>query len=195
MKHYLKKKNILFALALAFAYTTGIVFAAPNDSVSPLIHVGAGDQVVAELRVGSSIDTGAVLDANQTGKNVVFDGIDQFNGNSISASSQYASIFSVIFDGWMQNMIFVGKNGVDFLFTSDNFPSNSSVVSAGTQSSNLLDFWNVDVLPGPSSLVADLQKINIFGNLLSTNFNTTAGNIAGNMQVCVDSNGVLVPCP
>lgn len=191
MKKQNKTKYLIFS-ALAFVLVVGAtrVFAAPGDIVSPLIHKGAGSQLATELRLGASADTSALLDVNQTGKNAVFDGI---NGTSLDTQT----FMTVLGNSWFQDKIFVGKNR-DAVFTFFNDPVTGipiqPEISSNTQSSNNLSLWIADMNPGPATLVATLQKMNIFGGILSTDMNTAAGNITGTGQVCVDSVGTLILC-
>ena len=177
---YFKKNIILLVFLLLAGFVASSVFAAPGDSTSPLIHVGSGDQVVSDVRVGGSANTSAIFDVNESGKNAVFD------GSTTAATDANASLFTVLYNAWMQNVVFVGKNTISYL------NPNYQQISPAIQASSNLAIWTTSF---PGAGVATLQKINIFGGILSTNFNTAAGNTSGNAQVCVDANGTLVFCP
>jgi hypothetical protein len=187
MKKQNKTKYLIFS-ALAFVLVVGAtrVFAAPGDMVSPLIHKGAGSQLATELRLGASADTSALLDVNQTGKNAVFDGI---NGTSLDTQT----FMTVLGNSWFQDKVFVGKNR-DAVFNyspSATFPSPPlSPIPVDTKASASMNLWTNSYTAGTPIL----QKINIFGGILSTDMNTAAGNITGTGQVCVDSVGTLILC-
>lgn len=185
MKKQNKTKYLIFS-ALAFVLVVGAtrVFAAPGDMVSPLIHKGAGSQLATELRLGASADTSALLDVNQTGKNAVFDGI---NGTSLDTQT----FMTVLGNSWFQDKVFVGKNRDAALNWTVFYAPTAGSVPVNTQAAPTISLWTT---PFTTAGTATLQKINIFGGILSTDMNTAAGNITGTGQVCVDFVGTLILC-
>lgn len=173
MKKFLTQQiNFAYALIVMLALTIGVGFVGAvgqqNDyvnTISPLIHVGGGEQAVSGLRVGTC-SGGACIGS--------FDVRGALNNIALfDNTSSVSPLFLVTGNVGIVGKLFVGENAGPNL----SLWSNSYGGGAGG-------------LGGSGGFTIPLQRVNVYGNTRATNLTNTSAPAT----VCVDPSGVLVLC-
>jgi hypothetical protein len=195
MKKILTQKiNVLYAvvIALAAVFGTGYAvaeYAAPGQGIIPLIHTGGGDQSIQRLELGICPEDSSSLACGVL-SGVDFNALGSDGGLSLFARSLEPSpgpgsnfTFNVIGGTYFLGKLFIGQG-------------------AGTT----LLLWTRDYGGGINSFNVPLQKVNVHGNILSTElmtkqigYTSSGGpmvqNSNGDVRVCVENDGDIVLCP
>lgn len=192
MKNILKKIGyslIVIALAVGYVSATDTVLAAntsgsdihasaplaPTDDTSalnaikPLIHSGGGDQVVTGRMTLSSTIGAAFESISSIGRPSVFE----------KPAAVADSFFAVLGNSWVGGNMFVG-------IPRSSFDWQNSPFTLGSSHSWMTQFGTIG-----NYITADLQKVNVSGNVLSTNLTHS---VADSPNVCLNQFGSLVLC-
>jgi hypothetical protein len=189
IRHFL---GHIFVVVLVLVATAQVQALAPTknlgvlDGIDPLVHIGAGVQsIIGPLLVGSLYE----LVSNEYSLQVISKRNQQGNivGQSRPAifTRSIASGISNSFFTVLQNSLFGRRVFVGF--------AKETYIAKGVEITPTTTEWEQikDLLP---DLVIRPERLNVRGNILASNLNGASGNITGQNNICVDSNGTLALC-